>query len=120
MLLVVLATLIHSLSFSQDDTNKVVLDFEIGKLIALDLEELDRLVVVDSVNTVKIQNLTRQVQILEEVSGDKSNQISLLYDSTEILKAQLEAEKLNKPKSKWLTWSLAVLGAFGAGYIIAQ
>lgn len=107
--------------FSQDGTeNKVVLDFEIGKLIALDLEELDRLIVVDSVNTVKIQNLDRQVNILEEVSKGKSNQISLLYDTNQILKAQLEAEKLNKPKSKWLTWSLAVLAAFGTGYILGQ
>lgn len=112
--------LIPFVSSSQDDTNKVVLDFEIAKLIALDLEELDRLVVVDSVNTIKIQNLNRQIVVLEEVSGSKSNQISLLYDTTQILKAQLEAEKLNKPKSKWVTWALAVVAAFGTGYILAK
>ncbi len=113
--------LIPLLCTSQEGTdNKVVLDFEIGKFIALDLEELDRLTVVDSVNTVKIENLNKQIVFLEETTKDKSDQINSLLDTTTILNAQLEAEKLNKPKSKWLTWTLAVIGAFGTGYVLSN
>jgi hypothetical protein len=113
--------LIPLLCFSQEGIgNKVILDFEIAKMIAFDLEEKDRLVIVDSVKTIQIQNLNKQVEVLEEVSGSKSTQISLLYDTNQILQSQLEAEKLNKPKSKWFTWVLAVIGAFGTGYILGQ
>lgn len=113
--------LIPFLCYSQDDTdNKVILDFEIAKLIALDLEEFDRLKQIDSLNIGFIGNLKEQITIFQEVSTSKTNQINLLQETKAILEAQLEAEKLNKPKSKWLNWMLAVIGAFGAGYIIAN
>ena len=113
--------LIPLLCCSQDDTgNKVILDFEIGKFIALDLEELDRLKEVDTINRSLISNLKAQVEVFKEVSQSKSNQINLLQETKSVLEAQLEAEKLNKPKSKWLVWTLAVISAGGTGYIIGN
>ena len=105
---------------SQDDTNKVVLDFNIAKLVALDLEEKDRLVVVDSINKIEIKNLNSQVGLLESAYSDKSSQIGLLSNTIQILNSQLEAEKLNKPKSNWFTWALAVVAAGGAGFVIGS
>jgi hypothetical protein len=116
----VLLTLTPLLLFSQDDTNKVVLDFDIAKLIALDLEEFDRLVVVDSINKIEIKNLNSQVGLLESAYSDKSSQIGLLSNTIQILNSQLEAEKLNKPKSNWFTWALAVIAAGGLGFVIGS
>ena len=105
---------------SQDDTNKVVLDFDIAKLVALDLEEKDRLVVVDSINKIEIKNLNSQIGLLEIAYNDKSSQIGLLSNTIQILNSQLEAEKLNKPKSNWFTWTLAVIAAAGTGFVIGS
>lgn len=108
------------LSSQEGTDNKVVVDFEIGKFILLDLEELDRFRELETVNQDISRNLKQQIEYLNRISNEKTNQISLLQDTNSILKTQLEAEKLNKPKSNWLTWSLAVLAAFGTGFILGQ
>jgi hypothetical protein len=102
-------------SLSQNVT--VNLPFEVAKMVALDLEELDRLREVEGIQNLQIETYKAQVWTLGEISREKSKQIELLKDNIQLLEVQLEAEKTSKPKLKRGPWILAVIGALGVGFI---
>jgi hypothetical protein len=103
--------------FSQEDT-KAHLDFEVAKKVALELVDYDRLREVDSLQRLSIYNLKTQISLLEDISNVKSEQIMYLENTQKILEMELKFARETPKKSNWLTWSLAVLGAFGTGYFI--
>lgn len=101
---------------SQEDTVK--LPYSIAKKAAIDLEELDRLKLMESINQLKLANYLNQLEIITQQSRNKSLQIEMLNHSLQLYKTQYAAEKARKPKSNWVTWTLAVIAAFGGGIVV--
>ena len=94
--------------------------FWMVKAIALDLEEKQRLELEAQLYSQEVKTYRRMLHSLEEKDLKRKEQLQLLEKNTSLLKEQLRAEQQSDKGAGIWRWSLRLLGALGAGFILGR
>lgn len=100
------------------DTRPVTFPFWMVQEIALDLEEKDRLEMVDVINTLRISALNTEIDKWSALDKHKVNQIRLKDKFISILQSQYEAERVKKDYKYKFTDFLKDIGKVGIGAVL--
>jgi len=90
------------------------------KAIALDLEEKQRLELEAQLYSQEVETYRRMLGSLEEKDQKRKEQLQLLEKNTSLLKEQLRAEQQSDKGARIWRWSLRLLTALGAGFILGR
>src|SRR5690606_27820941 len=94
--------------------------FWMVKAIALDLEEKQRLELEAQLYSQEVETYRRMLGSLEEKDQKRKEQLQLLEKNTSLIKEQLRIEIKSKKNFGVLTWTLRLLVALGAGFLLGR
>src|SRR5690606_13272739 len=94
--------------------------FWMVKAIALDLEEKQHLELEAQLYSQEVETYQQMLHSLEEKDQKRKEQLQLLEKNTSLLKEQLRAEQQSDKGARIWRWSLRLLAALGAGFILGR
>ena len=110
-------------SYSAPDTTDlrpISFPFWMVREIALDLEEKQQLELETQLYALELETYQKLVESMEKQEQQRQLQLELLHKNSSLLEAQLQAEKQGTKGTGTLVWSLRLLGALGAGFLLGR
>jgi len=106
--------------YETTDTRPISFPFWMVKAIALDLEEKSRLELENQLYALEMETYKGWITSLEENEKNRRSQLKLLEKNAALLQEQLRAEQQSEKGAGIFIWSLRLLGALGAGFVLGR